>query len=79
MAVVVIDISHLHVPVNDVIILKADVPDETLDDLIADLHERFRSSLVVWMDSQSSFETMEEDELESLLKALIDHRRARDE
>jgi hypothetical protein len=74
------DISHMEIPENAVIIIRDfEWPDDDSETppLVAELHERFPGSLVIWLDSNTTFETMSEEHLTGLLQDLIDHQEAR--
>lgn len=74
------DISHLDIPENAVIIIRGfDWPDdeEETPPLVAELHERFPGSLVIWLDSDTTIETMPEEVLKDLLETLVEHQEER--
>lgn len=72
------DITHLEVPENAVIIVRErNLSDDVFEELVTSLHEHFPTSLIVWLSDDSTFETMTEEELEGILNGLREHREAR--
>ena len=75
------DIDILDVPENAVIVIHD--RDETLiegnvEEMMAELHKRFPTSLVLILGGDLTIETLNEDELQALLLDLLEHRKGRD-
>jgi len=68
---------------NDVIVIRSNelnaMPDEGFADFIASLHEHFPESLVILMDTDSTFETQPIETIREMLEDLIAHQEALDQ
>ena len=71
------DLEHFNPPDGDVILIKNSVLDEDGTNLLfSELHQRFPNSVIVALAEGMTFETMEFEELEQLLRDLMAHKEA---
>jgi len=74
-----VNITSVDIKDGDVIVIND--PDDSISDFDAfagAFHDRYPSSLVVVFGPGGSLETRDEEELRTLLQALIEHREGRD-